>query len=78
MATRLTKEEMLTVSLLIGNLILYKNCEHEHSKSPQGFAWKIAIYMYIYTSDLHLHYICKLCVPFLKLSINYIELHCYA
>ena len=49
MAKRLTKEEMLTVSLLIGNLILYKNCEHEHSKSPQGFAWKIAIYICIYT-----------------------------
>ena len=48
MATRLTKEEILTVSLLIGNLILYKNCEHEHSKSPQGFAWKIAIYIYVY------------------------------
>ena len=52
MATGLTKEEILTVSLLIGNLILYKNCEHEHSMrlaiSPQEFAWKIAIYIYIH------------------------------
>ena len=58
MATGLTKEKKLTVSLLIGNLILYNNCEHGHSmqlaiKPTQDFGWKTATY--IYTPDLHIY-----------------------
>ena len=86
MATRLRMKKKLNVSLLIGNLILYKNCEHEHSmrlaiklKPTRVCMENCNIYIYKYIPLTYMYqYVYKLCVPFLILSINYIELHCYA